>query len=77
MYNDYIISVASQLFTERMRYSSLYMNREDVLHDRAQVERHADTCLTLAHLFINRARTILPSEKPFEIIPHDDHAAER
>lgn len=73
MYNDYIIRIASQLFTERIRYSSLYMNRDDVLKDKEQVERHADTCLTLAELFFDRAKTILPPEKPFELLDPADY----
>lgn len=73
MFNDYIIRIASRLFTERVRYSSLYMNREDVLKDKEQVERHADTCLTLAELFFDRAKAILPPEKPLEILEDTDN----
>lgn len=77
MFNDVILKVAAKLFIERMRSSSLYMTRDDVTKDKEQVERHADTCITLAQLFYNRVEAILPPLKPFELLSDIENEPDR
>lgn len=67
MYNDYIIRVASLLFTNRLQQLA------DLEHLTDDAARHqADACIALARIFFERVQATLPPEKYFELLDDAD-----
>lgn len=60
MTNDQVIHLASDLFKSQMQHRSTYVDRADVLHERATISRHAEVSIALAQVFAEEVNAALP-----------------
>lgn len=70
MYNDYILKVATLLFTNRLKQlGDIARLTDDV------ARQQADASIAIARIFFERVQATLPREKPFELLDDADFQA--